>query len=98
MIVFTMEEKTEVPIRAAERLAHEVLTTAIKASDTATVTETAGLLGQLSYQSTLAKSVADAQSYALLSSDQQARYTQLESQASNSGFAGRSGAGGPPPR
>lgn len=98
MTVFTTEETTEAPIKASERLAHDVLATAMKANDTATIAETAGMLGQLAGQSTLAKSLADAQFYALLTSEQQARYTQMQRQAGSPGFGGRSGPGGPPPR
>lgn len=99
LTIFTAEETAEAPIRKSEQEAHLVLETAVKSGNTATITQVSAMLGELSGQSTLAKSVADAQFWALLSSDQQARYTQMQAQQGQmgGGMGGGMGRGGPPP-
>ena len=102
VVIFTTEETALVPIRADETLAHMLLTTAIVANDAATITKVSSLLGELSGQTTLTRSTAEAELNVLLTSDQQTKYAQILAQesrggSSNIGFTGV-GPGGPPRR
>ncbi len=52
LVIFTNEETAEIPIRAAEHSGREVLQSAIKSNDAATIRQTCELLGQLAGQTT----------------------------------------------
>jgi len=93
--IFTTEETAEAAIHTSELTARQSLETAIKADNTATITQLSASLGELSGQSTLARSLADAQFYAILTSDQQTKFAQIMTQGPGGGFGGP---GGPPPQ
>lgn len=93
--IFTTEETSEVAIHRSERTAQQSLETAVKADNTATITQLSASLGELSGQSILARSLANAQFYAILTSDQQTKFAQIMGQGQGGGFGGP---GGPPPQ
>lgn len=95
LTIFTTDETSEGTIRTSERTAQQALETAIKADNTATITQLSTTLGELSGQSTLARSIAEAQFYVILSSDQQTKFAQLISHGPG---APGGGPGGPPPQ
>jgi len=97
LTIYTAEQTTEAPIRTSEHLAHSMLATAIEASDTSTITQVSVMLGQLNGQITQAHSLADAQFYAILTSEQKAKFAQMLASGggANSSFGGP---GGPPRR
>ena len=100
LTIYTAEQTAEVPIRTSEHLAKTMLVTAIEANDTSTITQVSLLLGQLNGQVTQAHSLADAQFYAILTTEQKAKFAQM---LTNSGAGGASGGGfggpgGPPHR
>ena len=93
--IFTTEETSEATIHTSEQTAQQSLEAAVKADNTATITQLSASLGELSGQSTLARSLADAQFYAILTSDQQTKFAQIMAH----GFGGPGGGpGGPPPQ
>jgi hypothetical protein len=75
---FTTEATARQTSWASERTAHQALEAAIKANDTATIQSTANTLGQMAAEQTAAHALARAQFYAILSSDQKAKYALLE--------------------
>jgi Spy/CpxP family protein refolding chaperone len=89
--IFAAEATTEQNSRASERTAHQALEAAIKANDTATIQSTATTLGQMSGEMMAAHALARAQFYALLTTDQKTRYSQLEEEH----MVGGPGRGGP---
>jgi hypothetical protein len=95
LTIFTTEETSEAAIHTSERTAQQSLETAVKADNVATITQLSATLGELSGQSTLARSLADAQFYATLTSDQQTNFAQIMAHGPGGGFGGP---GGPPPQ
>ena len=76
--IFTTEATAQSNVRANERAAHQAMEAAIKANDTATIQSTATTMGQISAEMMAAHATARAQFYALLNSDQKAKYSELE--------------------
>jgi Spy/CpxP family protein refolding chaperone len=90
--IFTTEATTASNSRAQEHTAHQALETAIKANDTAGIQSNTATLGQIETERLTAHANARAQFYALLSSDQKTKYSELEQEhMMGGGFRG-----GPP--
>jgi Spy/CpxP family protein refolding chaperone len=79
------------------RSAHQALEAAVAKGDNAAIDEAAGNIGNLTGQMTSAHAKADAQFFRTLTSDQQSRFSQLQSRGPGRGFGGRrfGGSGGP---
>ncbi len=92
LVLFTTEQTAEATIHTSERLARQMLATAIEANDTASMTQVSALVGELNGQTTLAHSVAEAGLYLTLTADQKTKFAQLL--ANDQG----GGPGGPPRR
>ena len=73
--------------------AHESLATAIKNNDAAGITNYSNQIGTLTAQMTANNAKADAAFYAILTPDQQAKYTPNPGAAGFGGFGGRGGPG-----
>jgi Spy/CpxP family protein refolding chaperone len=90
--IFTTEATTGSNSRSQEHTARQALETAVKANDTAAIQSNAAALGQIETERLTAHSNARAQFYALLSSDQKSKYSELEQEhVMGGGFRG-----GPP--
>jgi Spy/CpxP family protein refolding chaperone len=76
--IFTTEATAASNMHATERTAHQALEAAIKANDTATIQSTAATVGQMTAEREAAHATARAQFYALLTSDQKAKFSELE--------------------
>ena len=76
--IFTAEASAASNRHATERAAHEAMEAAVKANDTATIQSTATALGQMTGEMMAAHATAKAQFYALLTSDQKAKFSELE--------------------
>ena len=76
--IFTTEVTADSNRRASERTAHEAMEAAIKANDTATIQSTAATVGQMTAEREAAHATARAQFYALLTSEQKAKFSELE--------------------
>jgi Spy/CpxP family protein refolding chaperone len=91
---FTAEATARENAHASQRAAHQALEAAIKSNDTATIQSTAATLGQMETEMLTAHSMAQAQFYAMLSTDQKAKFSELEGGHMMFG----PGRGGPPMR
>lgn len=81
--IFTIEQTANQPIMASLKTAHTSLTTAIKNNNTADIATISGQIGNLEGQMLQNASTANAALYAILTTDQQAKYHV------GGGFAGR---------
>ncbi len=90
---FTAEAESEAALRASERTAHEALDAAVKSGDASAIEQAATSLGQLEGQRTAAHATAEAKLYATLTTDQKARFDELEH-----GHGMRGPEGPPPPQ
>lgn len=77
LTIFTTEETAEASIRTAERTAEASLLTAIEGADTATIATLSATLGGLHGQDVQARATASAELYAILTTEQQAKYVQI---------------------
>ena len=91
--IFTNAQTANQTVMAETRTAHTSLTAAIKANDTAAISTLSAQIGTLSGQTTANTAKADAAFYAILTPDQQAKYTPGAG-GFGGGFGGR-GPGGP---
>ena len=91
LTLFTTEQTTDDAIRTSQKLARQLLNTAIAANDTASITQVSTMLGELDGQTTLARSVAEGALYLILTTEQQAKFVQILS-------AGPAGISNGPPR
>ena len=91
LTIYTAEATTEATVRTSEQAARAELVIAIEADNATTITSLSATLGELEGQSVLAKSTADATFYALLTTEQQAKFAQALEQ-------GPGGPGGAPRR
>jgi Spy/CpxP family protein refolding chaperone len=89
--IFTTEETALTPIRTSLDTARTALNAAILKNDSAAIVTEATQIGTLTTQQVEAQAKADASFYALLTTDQQTKYTELKS----AGFGGPGGPGGP---
>lgn len=93
--IYTNAAKAEQSIRESDRQTHDGLRTAVKANDTATIDQLASTVAQNTAQLTSIKAKADAAFYQILTSDQQTKFSELESQHMGL-LDGPGGPGGPP--
>lgn len=104
--IFTTEENALAAVRTSLNTARTSLTTAIQKNDAASITTLSTQIGTLTAQQVRADATADAAFYALLTTDQQARYNELKlpGLGGPGGPGGHGGPGGggpgapPPPR
>jgi Spy/CpxP family protein refolding chaperone len=95
--IFTNSATAIAPIQAQMAPARESLQTAVKGNVTATIDQLAAEIGTLSGQTTAIQSKAEAAFYAILTSDQQAKFDQLGGMMMGPGPGGFGrGRGGPP--
>jgi Spy/CpxP family protein refolding chaperone len=87
--IFTNEQTAVAPIQAQVKSAHTSLATAVKANDTATIDTVTAQVGTFEGQLMDIRSKAQAAFYAILTADQQTKYTSLH------GMGGFAGPGGP---
>lgn len=93
LTIFTTEETTEISVRTAEQTANASLLTAVEANDTSAIATLSATLGGLHGQEIQATAIADAALYAILSTEQQAKFAQF---LEHGGLT--EGPGGPPRR
>jgi Spy/CpxP family protein refolding chaperone len=91
--IYTNAAMSERTLRESEKASRDSLRTAVKNNDAATIDEVASTLAQTTAQLTSIKAKADAAFYQILTSDQQAKVSDLESQH----MWPLDGPGGPPP-
>ncbi len=78
--IFTNAADSEKALRQQFRTAHDSLKAAVKSNNSAAIDQAASALGNLSAQSIAIKAKADAAFYQTLTSDQQAKYSELQSE------------------
>ncbi|MFZ0593235.1 MAG: Spy/CpxP family protein refolding chaperone [Bryobacteraceae bacterium] len=94
--IFTNEQTAMSSIQTSMKAAHSALKTAIENNDTAGITAQATQIGTLTTQEIEGRAQAQAAFYALLTSDQQTKYKQLEASGPmGRGFGGPGGFGRP---
>jgi len=90
--IYTNATTAEQSIRQSDRANHESLRTAVKNNDAASIDQIASSIAQSTAQMTSIRAKADAAFYQILTAEQQAKFTELESE-----HVGLSdGPGGPP--
>lgn len=96
LTIFTAEETTETSVQTAEQTAEKSLVTAIEANDSASIATISATLGGLHGQDVQAQATANALFYAILTTEQQAKFAIfLEQGGDNGGRGGQGGPGGP---
>jgi Spy/CpxP family protein refolding chaperone len=93
--IYTSVATAQQSVLASDKEAHDTLQTAIKNNDSATIDQVASTIAQNTAQLTSLKAKADAAFYQILTSDQQAKLSDLESQHLRP-LDGPGGPGGPP--
>ena len=93
--IFTTSITADMTARTSMRTAHQTLNTAIKNNDAGGIEQAATTLGNLTAQTTLADSQAQAAFLQILTPDQVTKYTQLGAGHGMGGGYGH-GMGGPP--
>lgn len=99
--IFTTEETTLATLRTSLQNAHTALQTAITGNDSSAIATQATQIGTLTGQQVQAQATASAAFYAILTADQQSKYTTLGpllGPGGPGGFGGPGGPGGPGPR
>ena len=94
--IYTNAAKAQQAIIENGKETHDTLRTAIKNNDGATIDQVASTMGQNAAQLTSIKAKADAAFYQILTSDQQTKLSDLESEHLGL-LDGPGGPGGPPP-
>jgi Spy/CpxP family protein refolding chaperone len=90
--IFTTEATTALNSRTQEHTAHQALETAVKGNDTGAIQSNTATLGQIETERMTAHANARAAFYALLTTEQKAKYSELEQEhMMGGGFRG-----GPP--
>jgi Spy/CpxP family protein refolding chaperone len=78
--IYTNAATAEQSIRQSDRATHESLRTAVKNNDAAGIDQAASTIAQSTAQLTSIRAKADAAFYQVLTADQQAKFTELESE------------------
>jgi len=78
MAIFTNAASALGPAHETMKTAHDALRTAVKNNDLAAITQASATIGNLVAEATATQAKADAAFNALLTPDQQAKFTQLE--------------------
>jgi Spy/CpxP family protein refolding chaperone len=91
--IFATEQTAMSSVFPSMQAAHKALQAAVKVQDTPAITALAAQIGTFTTQEVQARSTAQAAFYAILSTDQQSKYDQLQSGPGS--FGGRGGPGGP---
>jgi Spy/CpxP family protein refolding chaperone len=91
MTIFTNAATTASGLRTQMKTARQSLATAVKADDTATISQASTTIGNLVAQEISNQAIAKAAFYKTLTPDQQSTLTQLESQRHGIGFDGLRG-------
>ncbi len=100
--IFTNSATADATVRANLKTAHQSLSDAVKANNSAGIDQAAATIGNLTAQVSANDAKADAAFYQILTPDQQAKYTEAQSQGPGrffgSGFGGRGAGPGAPHR
>jgi Spy/CpxP family protein refolding chaperone len=91
--IYATAAKSEQTLHESEKQAHDSLRAAVKNNDSATIDQIANGMAQTHAQLTSIRAKADAAFYQILTSDQQAKLGELESEH----MGPMDGPGGPPP-
>jgi len=94
--IYINAAKAQQAMQGNDRQTHDNLKAAIRANDTAAIDQLASSIAQNTAQITAIKAKADAAFYQILTSEQQAKLSELESQHMGP-LDGPGGPGGPPP-
>lgn len=94
--IFTTEQTAMSTVFPSMQAAHKALQAAVKTQDVAAIAALSNQIGGLTTQEVQARATAEAAFYAVLNTDQQTKYAQLQ-QGGPGGFGGRGGPGGPGP-
>lgn len=94
--IYTNAAKAQQAAIESDKEAHDTLQAAIKSNDSASIDQVASVIALYTAQITSIKAKADAAFYQTLTSDQQAKLSDLESQHLRP-LDGPGGPGGPPP-
>jgi Spy/CpxP family protein refolding chaperone len=78
--LYTNAATAEQSIRQSDRATHESLRTAVKSNDAAGIDQAASNIAQSTAQLTSIRAKADAAFYQILTAEQQAKFTELESE------------------
>jgi periplasmic protein CpxP/Spy len=78
--IYTSAAKSQQPLLESEKEAREALRTAVRNNDTSTIDQVAATLGQAMAENTSIRAKADAAFYQILTAEQQAKLSDLESQ------------------
>jgi Spy/CpxP family protein refolding chaperone len=89
--IYTTAAKSEQTLHESETQSHDSLQAAIRSNDAASIDQIASSMGQTMAQMMSIRAKADAAFYQILTADQQAKFTELESEHM------LGGPGGPPP-
>jgi Spy/CpxP family protein refolding chaperone len=90
--IYTNAATAEQAIRQSEKATRDSLRTAVKNNDAATIDQVSSSIAQSTAQLTSIRAKADAAFYQILTADQQAKLTELESEHMD-GFRGHGGPG-----
>ena len=90
--IYTNAATAEQTIRQNEKATRDSLRTAVKNNDAATIDQVSSSIAQSTAQLTSIRAKADAAFYQILTADQQAKFTELESEHMD-GFRGHGGPG-----
>jgi Spy/CpxP family protein refolding chaperone len=88
--IFTNAASAAMPVHTSLKAARENLKTAVTGNDAATISTSANTIGTLTAQLTSIEATAEAAFYQILTPEQQAKFTQFESQG-HGGFGGAMG-------
>lgn len=95
---YTADATTEATLRTQVTTAQEALVAAVKADNATLIAEAASTLGSLEAQKLLAQATANAQLYAILTTEQQTKFAALLARGPETGGGGPVGLPGPPRR
>ncbi len=87
--IYTGAATAEQPLHANEKQSRQALHAAIKSNDTATIDQLSNSMAQSMAQSMSTRAKADAAFYQILTAEQQAKFSDLESQHMLGGPGGR---------
>jgi Spy/CpxP family protein refolding chaperone len=89
--IFTNSALADTTVHDNLKTAHQSLSDAVKNNNTAAIDQVSTTIGNLTAQLTSNDAKANAAFYQILTPDQQAKLTQLQSQGPGGGFGGRRG-------
>ena len=88
LTIFTTAATSQSSMHESMKTAHDSLQTAIKANDSNGIAQAANTIGNLTAQATVTQAKASAALYAILTPDQQTKFSQMESHGPGMRMAG----------